>query len=125
MLGVISLFSIIVVGAIYFLFGGPIPQSITWEGNIGTPFQGQYRIGESSSNNFRSGGDPRSNYGTTFTAEYPHTVRFWASRSADVRASSRLWEEQNVQNSIQIRRVGVTCVESYRWGTDISAECAD
>ena len=126
MLGVISLFSIIVIGALYFLFGGPIPQSITWEGNIGTAFRGQYSIGTSDPNNFRSGGDPRSNFGTTFTSQYPHTVRFWASRKADINASARLWEEeQNVQNSIRIRRLAVTCVESYRWGTSITAECAN
>ena len=123
MLGVISLFSIIVISALYFLFGGPVPQSITWEGEIGTPFEGRYLV--TSEPLIYSRGNPLDRLGQGVTSRYPHTVRFWAPRNATVLASARLYQEGNVQNSILIQRVGVPCVESYRWGTSITAECED
>ena len=123
MLGVIALFSIIVIGALYFLFGGPIPQSITWEGEIGTPFEGRYLV--TTEPLIYSRGNPLDRLGEGVTSRYPHTVRFWAPRNATVLASARLYQEGNVQNSLQIRRLAVPCVESYRWGTSITAECED
>ncbi len=123
MLGIISLFSIIVICALYFLLGGPVPQSITWEGEIGTPFEGRYLV--TTEPLIYSRGNPLDRLGEGVTARYPHTVRFWAPRGATVLASARLYQEGNVQNSLQIRRVGVPCVEAYRWGTSITAECED
>ena len=123
MLGIIALFSTLVGCALYFLLGGPVPQAITWEGEIGTAFEGRYLISDDIPTNFRS--TQLSRAGESFTTQYPHTVRFWAPRNADVLASATILGEQNVQNSIQIRRVGVPCVEAYRWGTSITAECED
>ena len=123
MLGIIFVFVVAVSGALYFLFGGPVPQSITWEGEIGTPFEGRYLV--TTEPLVYSRGNPLDRLGEGVTSRYPHTVRFWASRNATVLASARLYEEGNVQNSLQIRRVGVPCVESYRWGTSITAECED
>ena len=82
MIGIISIFTIVVIGALYFLLGGPIPQSITYEGEIGTPFQGQYSVGDNEPVTFRSGGGPLSPSGVTFSSQYPHTVWFWAPRRA-------------------------------------------
>ncbi len=123
MLGVIALFSITVIGALYFLFGGPIPQSITWEGEPGTPFEGRYLV--TTEPLVYSRGNPLERLGEGVTSRYPHTVYFWAPRSATVLASAQLYTEGNVQNSLQIRRLAVPCVEAYRWGTSITAECED
>ena len=123
MLGVIALFTILVVGALYYVLGGPVPQSITWNGEPGTPFEGRYLV--TTEPLLVSRGSPLDRLGDGVTSRYPHTVRFWAPRGATVLASARLYAEGNVQNSILIRRLGAPCVESYRWGTSITAECED
>lgn len=123
MLSVIALFTVLVISALYFVLGGPVLQSITWQGEPGTPFEGRYLV--TSEPLVYSRGNPLDRLGEGVTSRYPHTVRFWAPKDATVLASARLYEEGNVQNSILIQRVGVPCVQAYRWGTSIEAECED
>lgn len=113
---VIALFTLLVLGGIYYVVGGPIPYFIQWSGPVGTAFEGRYEVVSAAGS--ASGGEKR------FSSTYPHTVTVWGPRWQGVVASAQNGSEANALNTIMVRRVAIVCTEAYQWGTSAEAVCS-
>ncbi len=118
---VIVLFAVFLSIAAYYLFGGPVPHSITWGGDLETPFTGSYFITTDPVEG--SYHDLLEAQGTDIEATYPHTERFWVPRTATILASTTPQVDRSIYNSITIDRFGVECARTYQWGERATVEC--
>ena len=116
----IGAFALVVLLAAYYVLGGPVIHVITFEGKEGTPFQGSYVVSrQAQSTPSEALASARNNIEGT----YPFTVFTWASKDAYVLAGARVALEQNMYNTITIRRAGVVCSKGYTWGQAVTAAC--
>ena len=113
-------FALVVLLAVYYVVGGPVPHVITFEGKEGTPFQGSYVVSRQPQATPNQALESARN---SIEGQYPFTVFTWASKDAYILAGARIALEQNMENIITIRRVGVVCSKGYTWGQAVTAAC--
>lgn len=116
-LGVV-LFVLAVGAALYYEFGGPIPYYVTFSGPAGQAFEGRYALVDDA-----EAGLPED--AAVVRGTYPQTVRLWGPRTAGLVAEVTGTGPQNILHTLTVRRAGVICSESYRWGTEASVVCAE
>ena len=116
----IGAFALVVLLAAYYVLGGPVPHVITFEGQEGTPFRGSYIVASQPEASPNQALEAARN---SVEGTYPFTVFTWASRDAYILAGARIALEQNMYNTITIRRAGVVCSKGYTWGQGVTAAC--
>lgn len=114
----VLVFVLAVGAALYYEFGGPIPYFVTFSGPAGTPFEGRYALVDAA-----EAGLPED--AAVVRGSYPQTVRLWGPRTAGLVAEVRGTGPQNILHTLTVRRAGVICSESYRWGTEASVVCKE
>ncbi|MEM6430740.1 MAG: hypothetical protein AAF708_15985 [Deinococcota bacterium] len=102
----------------YYIIGGPVPHTITWESDVNTSFNGHYTVTRSD-----AGINEILEAGNAVQGNLPLTKRFWASRYATVAADLSLDQEDNAYTTITIKRAGVPCAIGYKYGTELSTAC--
>ncbi len=112
----ILLFTLLVAGALYYEFGGPVPYVISFDGPVGAAFEGRYAAVENTASGLPENAE-------TFRATYPHSVTIWEPRWQGVVAASQVGGDVNALHTVSVRRAWVVCSEAYRWGTDVSVTC--
>ncbi len=116
----IGAFALVVLLAAYYVLGGPVIHVITFEGEEGTPFQGSYVVSRQAQS---TPSEALASARNSIEGEYPFTVFTWASKDAHILAGARIALEQNMYNTITIRRAGVVCSKGYVWGQAVTAAC--
>lgn len=114
----VLIFVLAVGAALYYEFGGPIPYYVTFSGPAGTAFEGRYALVAEA-----GAGLPED--AAVVRGAYPQTVRLWGPRTAGLVAEVSSAGPQNILSTLTVRRAGVICSESYRWGTEASVVCAE
>ena len=113
-------FALVVLLAVYYVIGGPVPHIITFDGKAGTSFQGSYVVSSQPQATPAQALEAARN---SLEGTYPFTVFTWASKDAHILAGARITPERNMENIITIRRAGVVCSKGYAWGQEVTAAC--
>ena len=116
----IGAFALVVLLAVYYVIGGPVPHVITFSGKAGTAFQGSYVVSRQPQATPNQALEAARN---SLEGTYPFTVFTWASKDASILAGARIAPERNMENVITIRRAGVVCSKGYAWGREVTAAC--
>lgn len=117
----IALFTLFVLLGLYYIFGGPVPYFINWDGPAGEGFTGQYEV----LRDLPTTPEEALASAPTFEATYPYTAMVWGGRRANIVAASQNLSELPSLNGITVRRAGVVCSEAQRWGVQTSVVCDD
>ncbi|MEM7734775.1 MAG: hypothetical protein AAF267_03210 [Deinococcota bacterium] len=102
----------------YYILGGPVPHTITWESDSDTSFHGHYTVTRSD-----AGITEILEAGSSVEGKLPLTKRVWASRYATIAADLILDQEDNAYTTITIKRAGIPCAIGYKYGTELSTAC--
>ena len=116
----IGAFALVVLVAAYYVFGGPVPHIITFEGQEGTPVRASYVVSRQPEASPTQALEAARN---SLEGTYPFTVFTWASKDAYILAGAQIGPERNMENVITIRRAGVVCSRGYTWGQSVTASC--
>jgi hypothetical protein len=119
-LAIAALFFVLVLSSFYYILGGPIPHTISWESRYDSGFSGRYAVVGSDTDQSLS---ELLDNGKTVEGNLPASTTFWASRYAVVAAELTLEQADGTYNTITIRRAGIPCAIGYQYGTTMSTRC--